>query len=34
MKELPAMNYAANTGKESMFLEKCVSNGYDCYYFI
>ncbi|GAV72590.1 BRCT domain-containing protein [Cephalotus follicularis] len=26
-KELPAMNYAANTGKESMFLKKCVSNG-------
>ncbi|KAL0453165.1 UNVERIFIED_CONTAM: hypothetical protein Slati_1294600 [Sesamum latifolium] len=27
MKELPAMNYAANTGKESMFLERCVTNG-------
>lgn len=27
-RELPAMNYAANTGKQSMFLEKCVSNGY------
>ncbi|XP_058078586.1 uncharacterized protein LOC131226895 [Magnolia sinica] len=27
MKELPAMNYAANTGKESLFLERCVSNG-------
>ncbi|XP_030520551.1 uncharacterized protein LOC115734104 isoform X1 [Rhodamnia argentea] len=26
-KELPAMNYAANTGKESMFLERCISNG-------
>ncbi|XP_010056526.2 uncharacterized protein LOC104444532 isoform X2 [Eucalyptus grandis] len=26
-KELPAMNYAANTGKESMFLERCVANG-------
>ncbi|XP_030452929.2 uncharacterized protein LOC115674619 [Syzygium oleosum] len=25
--ELPAMNYAANTGKESMFLERCVANG-------
>lgn len=30
MKELPAMNYAANTGKESMFLEKCISNGRYC----
>ncbi|CAK9185922.1 unnamed protein product [Ilex paraguariensis] len=29
-KELPAMNYAANTGKESMFLERCVSNGKYC----
>lgn len=28
MKELPAMNYAANTGKQSMFLERCVTNGY------
>ncbi|OIT01893.1 hypothetical protein A4A49_18053 [Nicotiana attenuata] len=27
-KELPAMNSAANTGKESQFLERCVSNGY------
>lgn len=27
MKELPAMNYAANTGKESLFLERCVSSG-------
>ena len=27
-KELPAMNYAADTGKQSMFLERCVSNGY------
>ncbi|XP_059290728.1 uncharacterized protein LOC132044256 [Lycium ferocissimum] len=26
-KEHPAMNYAANTGKESQFLERCVSNG-------
>ncbi|KAF8043896.1 hypothetical protein BT93_A2017 [Corymbia citriodora subsp. variegata] len=26
-KELPAMKYAANTGKESMFLERCVANG-------
>ncbi|KAK1291415.1 putative inactive purple acid phosphatase 27 [Acorus calamus] len=25
--ELPAMNYAANTGKESQFLERCLSNG-------
>ncbi|KAL7225344.1 hypothetical protein ACSBR1_020676 [Camellia fascicularis] len=30
MKELPAMNYAANTGKQSMFLERCVSNGKYC----
>ncbi|KAK4404810.1 hypothetical protein Sango_0849600 [Sesamum angolense] len=30
MKELPAMNYAANTGKESMFLERCVTNGKYC----
>ncbi|KAL3819743.1 hypothetical protein ACJIZ3_005648 [Penstemon smallii] len=30
MKELPAMNYAANTGKESMFLEKCLKNGKYC----
>ncbi len=29
MKELPAMNYAANTGKQSMFLERCVTNGYE-----
>lgn len=27
MKELPAMNFAANTGKESMFLQRCVTNG-------
>lgn len=27
-KELPAMKYAANTGKESTFLERCVSSGY------
>ncbi|KAK1278602.1 hypothetical protein QJS04_geneDACA023857 [Acorus gramineus] len=25
--ELPAMNYAANTGKESQFLERCLSSG-------
>ncbi|XP_043725238.1 uncharacterized protein LOC122671851 isoform X2 [Telopea speciosissima] len=30
MKELPAMNYAANTGKESLFLERCVFNGKYC----
>ncbi|KAE8098705.1 hypothetical protein FH972_016749 [Carpinus fangiana] len=30
MKELPAMNYAANTGKQSMFLERCVTNGKYC----
>ncbi|PIN20077.1 hypothetical protein CDL12_07238 [Handroanthus impetiginosus] len=30
MKELPAMNYAANTGKETMFLERCVTNGKYC----
>ncbi|XP_057982663.1 uncharacterized protein LOC131167793 [Malania oleifera] len=29
-KELPTMNYAANTGKESMFLERCVLNGKYC----
>ncbi|CAA3011239.1 microcephalin isoform X1 [Olea europaea subsp. europaea] len=29
-KELPAMNYAANTGKQSMFLERCISNGKYC----
>lgn len=28
--ELPAMNYAANTGKESMFLQRCVTNGKYC----
>ncbi|XP_022766618.1 uncharacterized protein LOC111311476 isoform X2 [Durio zibethinus] len=28
--ELPTMNYAANTGKQSMFLERCVSNGKYC----
>ncbi|OIW11483.1 hypothetical protein TanjilG_26849 [Lupinus angustifolius] len=27
MTELPAMNYAANTGKKSKFLERCVTNG-------
>ncbi|GAB4851684.1 hypothetical protein Ancab_031088 [Ancistrocladus abbreviatus] len=30
MKELPAMNYAANTRKESTFLERCVLNGKFC----
>ncbi|KAK7378104.1 hypothetical protein VNO80_03540 [Phaseolus coccineus] len=25
--ELPGMNYAANTGKQSKFLERCVTNG-------
>ncbi|XP_042514779.1 uncharacterized protein LOC122089259 isoform X2 [Macadamia integrifolia] len=30
MKELPAMSYAANTGKESLFLERCVLNGKYC----
>ncbi|KAL2320707.1 hypothetical protein Fmac_029676 [Flemingia macrophylla] len=25
--ELPGMNYAANTGKQSKFLERCVNNG-------
>ncbi|CAK7342698.1 unnamed protein product [Dovyalis caffra] len=29
-RELPTMSYAANTGKQSMFLEKCVSNGKYC----
>ncbi|GAB2221649.1 hypothetical protein Droror1_Dr00012834 [Drosera rotundifolia] len=29
-KELPGMSYAANTGKESNFLERCVSNGKYC----
>ncbi|CAO2822266.1 unnamed protein product [Amaranthus hypochondriacus] len=29
-KELPGMNYAANTGKQSSFLERCVSNGKFC----
>ncbi|MCL7026054.1 hypothetical protein MKW94_003847 [Papaver nudicaule] len=29
-KELPAMKYAANTGKKSQFLEKCVSTGKYC----
>ncbi|KAJ0042578.1 hypothetical protein Pint_17789 [Pistacia integerrima] len=29
-RELPTMNYAANTGKQSMFLEKCVLNGKYC----
>ncbi|KAM0954084.1 putative transcription regulator GNAT family [Dioscorea sansibarensis] len=27
MKELPTMNYAANTGRESLFLEKSLLNG-------
>ncbi|KAK7244490.1 hypothetical protein RIF29_39313 [Crotalaria pallida] len=26
-RELPAMNYAANTGKQSKFLERCMTNG-------
>ncbi|KAK9075881.1 hypothetical protein SSX86_004210 [Deinandra increscens subsp. villosa] len=30
MKELPSMTYAANTGKKSTFLERCVSNGKYC----
>lgn len=30
MKELPTMKYAANTGKQSRFLERCVSNGKYC----
>ncbi|XP_057489616.1 uncharacterized protein LOC130775524 isoform X1 [Actinidia eriantha] len=30
MKELPTMKYAANTGKQSLFLERCVSNGKYC----
>ncbi|XP_022924960.1 uncharacterized protein LOC111432350 isoform X1 [Cucurbita moschata] len=29
-RELPAMVYAANTGKQSTFMEKCVSNGKYC----
>ncbi|WCJ33392.1 N-acetyltransferases N-acetyltransferases [Euphorbia peplus] len=29
-RELPAMSFAANTGKQSKFLEKCVSNGKYC----
>ncbi|GKV41644.1 hypothetical protein SLEP1_g49147 [Rubroshorea leprosula] len=29
-RELPTMNYAANTGKQSKFLERCVSNGKYC----
>ncbi|KAI3514406.1 hypothetical protein L1887_12784 [Cichorium endivia] len=29
-KELPSMKYAANTGKKSMFLDRCVSNGKYC----
>lgn len=33
-KELPAMNYAANTGKESMFLERCIANGYGAFPFL
>lgn len=31
--ELPGMNYAANTGKKSKFLERCVTNGYFSSYF-
>ncbi|XP_010544503.1 PREDICTED: uncharacterized protein LOC104817056 isoform X2 [Tarenaya hassleriana] len=30
VKELPGMNYAANTGKQSTFLERCVSKGKYC----
>ncbi|KAK9671132.1 hypothetical protein RND81_12G008700 [Saponaria officinalis] len=30
MKELPGMNYAANTGKQSSFLQRCVSSGKFC----
>ncbi|KAJ7976715.1 PAX-interacting protein 1 [Quillaja saponaria] len=30
MTELPAMNFAANTGKQSMFLKRCVKNGKYC----
>ncbi|KAF6160177.1 hypothetical protein GIB67_016613 [Kingdonia uniflora] len=30
MNELPTMKYAANTGKESLFLERCVLNGKYC----
>nr|GMD84487.1 microcephalin isoform X1 [Ipomoea batatas] len=30
VKELPAMKYAANTGKQSLFLDKCVSSGKYC----
>ncbi|XP_048322061.2 uncharacterized protein LOC107431598 isoform X5 [Ziziphus jujuba] len=29
-RELPTMNFAANTGKQSMFLERCVMNGKYC----
>ncbi|KAE8649456.1 hypothetical protein Csa_018898 [Cucumis sativus] len=29
-RELPTMAYAANTGKQSTFMEKCVSNGKYC----
>ncbi|KAJ0088475.1 hypothetical protein Patl1_32416 [Pistacia atlantica] len=29
-RELPTMNYVAKTGKQSMFLEKCVLNGKYC----
>ncbi|KAL0861964.1 hypothetical protein Bca101_041082 [Brassica carinata] len=29
-KELPDMNYASNTGKQSSFLERCVSKGKYC----
>ncbi|KAH9621859.1 hypothetical protein KSS87_019600 [Heliosperma pusillum] len=29
-KELPGMNYAANTGKQSPFLQRCVSSGKFC----
>nr|XP_004305700.2 PREDICTED: uncharacterized protein LOC101291854 isoform X1 [Fragaria vesca subsp. vesca] len=30
IRELPTMNFAANTGKHSMFLERCVTNGKYC----
>ncbi|KAL9232612.1 hypothetical protein vseg_007703 [Gypsophila vaccaria] len=30
VKELPGMNYAANTGKQSSFLQRCVSSGKFC----
>ncbi|KAE8710999.1 N-acetyltransferase, putative isoform 2 [Hibiscus syriacus] len=30
--ELPSLNCAANTGKQSRFLERCVSNGYQIFF--